>query len=170
MKRAILLRHASAADAREDAARELTKQGREQACAAGSRIAALGALWQPSRALCSSALRASATLEAARASLCTLAEIDLDAGLYLASAGQLLAALQRVPDADACVLVVAHEPGISDLVRQLTSGGSAGRSEAHARKQLARGMTPGSFAALALRVSRWGEVRAGCGELAALER
>jgi len=164
MKRAILLRHASAADARDDALRELTAEGREQAHTAGRRIATLGAEWQPTRALCSSALRTSATLAGAREALGALAAAELDAQLYLANAPRLLAALQSVPDASACVLVVAHEPGLSDLARQL-----ARRGDPRTRQRLARGMTPGSFAALALDVASWRELRAGCGELFAFE-
>jgi phosphohistidine phosphatase len=164
MKRLILLRHASAADAREDALRELTAEGREQASAAGVRIAALGADWQPAQALCSSARRASATLEAAREAITAPLAVQLDEQLYLASAARLLAALRRVPDATECVLVVAHEPGLSELAREL-----ARRGDSRARLRLAHGIKPGAFAAIALDVASWRELRAGCGELVALE-
>jgi len=164
MRRVILLRHASAVDARDDAARGLSAEGHEQARAAGLRIAALGAEWQPARALCSSALRASATLEAAREAFSAPLAVRLDEQLYLASAAKLLAALQSVPDASACVLLVAHEPGLSDLARQL-----ARRSDPRARLRLASGIRPGSFAAIALGVASWRELRAGSGELVALE-
>jgi phosphohistidine phosphatase len=119
----------------------------------------------PTRALCSPALRASATLEAARAALAGLAQVEFVAALYLASAGELLRALQRVPDAELCVLVVAHEPGLSECVRVL-----AGRASATARASLARGMPPASFAALALEIARWEDAGPACGELLTLER
>jgi phosphohistidine phosphatase SixA len=77
MKRAILLRHASAEDAREDALRGLSARGREEAARAGSQIAALGGDWVPTRALCSSALRARATLERVRPALAALREVEL---------------------------------------------------------------------------------------------
>lgn len=165
MKRAILLRHASAAEAPEDALRELTARGRVEAARAGERIAALGAAWAPTRALCSTALRASATLAAARPALPALAHVEHDARLYLASAGELLAALQRVPEADACVLVVAHEPGLGDLVRQL-----ARRAEPSARAGFARGMAPASFAALDLDVPRWDSALPARATLTAFDR
>lgn len=165
MKRAILMRHASAAEAAHDALRALSAEGYAEAARAGHAIAALGAPWTPARALCSTALRASATLEAARVALPSLAQVELAAALYLGSAGELLASIQRAPDADSCVLLVAHEPGISALVRLL-----AGRAAPDARALFARGMTPASFAALALDVARWADTAPGCAELVAFAR
>jgi phosphohistidine phosphatase len=165
LKRAILLRHASARDAPLDALRELTPQGMDEAARAGARIAALGTAWAPTLALCSTALRATATLASVRPALAALARSELDARLYLASAGELLAALRRAPEAEACVLVVAHEPGISALVHQLAKG-----AEPDARARLARGMPPASFAALVLDVARWADARPACAEIAAFER
>ncbi len=165
MKRAILLRHATAAEAREDALRELTAEGAAEAARAGAKIAALSPGWAPTHALCSTALRASATLAAAQAALAELARIEFDARLYLASAAQLLAALRRLPEHDACVLLVAHEPGLSDLVRQL-----ARRAEPGARVHVGAGMAPASFAALTLDVARWRDVGPGCAELATFAR
>lgn len=165
MKRLILLRHASARDAPLDAVRELSARGVEEAARAAAKIAALGAPWAPTRALCSTALRASATLAGAQLALLTLAHSELDARLYLASAGQLLAALQCLPEGDTCVLLVAHEPGLSECVRQL-----AHRGEPGARARFARGMAPASFAALALDIARWKHASPGCAELTAFAR
>lgn len=165
MKRAILMRHASAREAQPDAARELSAEGELEAARAGAKIAVLGREWAPGLALCSTALRASATLAGARPALAALTRSELDARLYLASAGELLAALQRVPDTEACVLVVAHEPGLSALVRQL-----ARRADPDARARFARGMAPGSFAALTLDIARWADACPACGALLAFER
>jgi phosphohistidine phosphatase len=162
MRRLILLRHASAEEARDDALRELTMHGRTEAARAGERIAALGAEWAPTRALCSTALRAIATLELARPALGALREVELSAHLYLASAGDLLGAVNRAPDADACLLVVAHQPGLGDLVRQL-----ARRKAPEAPSVLTRGLTPASFAALALDVASWQAAMPACAELVA---
>ena len=165
MRRAILLRHASAGEAQEDALRELTEWGRSEGAQTGQRIAALGATRMPTRVLCSTALRARATLEAARGALASLARVEFSAALYLASAGELLRALQRVPDSEACVLVVGHEPGLADCVRLL-----AGRASPSARASFARGMPPASFAALDLAIARWEDAAPGCAELVAFER
>jgi phosphohistidine phosphatase len=127
-------------------------------------MAELGAAWAPTLALCSTARRAEATLAGARAALPTLAHSQLVPGLYLAGAGGLLGELRRAPDEHACVLVVAHEPGLSTLARAL-----AVRAERAALARFARGMAPASFAALALDVARWEDARPGCGELAAFE-
>ncbi|HEY8121453.1 MAG TPA: hypothetical protein VII78_09050 [Myxococcota bacterium] len=164
MKRAILLRHATALQASDDALRELSAEGVQEAVRAGGKIAALGADWAPTRALCSTALRASATLAAAQPALAALTHSELDARLYLASAAELLAALQRVGEAEECVLVVAHEPGLSDLVRLL-----ARRAAPGVRARLARGFSPASFAVLSLAVARWQDARPGCAELARVE-
>ncbi len=165
MRRAILLRHASAGEASQDALRELTPEGRSEAAHAGQRIAALGETWLPTRALCSPALRASATLEAARAALASIEQVEFSAALYLASAAELLRVLQRVPDSEACVLVVGHEPGLSEFVRLVTR-----RSSPHARASFARGIPPASFAALELDIARWEDAAPGCAELAVFER
>ena len=165
MKRAILLRHASAAQAHDDALRELTARGAQEAARAGAKIAALGAEWAPTRALCSTARRASTTLEGARRALGALAHVDLDERLYLAAAGELIAALRRVPEADRCVLVVAHEPGLSDVIRLLATCAAPA-----AAARIAGGMAPASFAALALDVARWEDARPARAELVAFER
>jgi phosphohistidine phosphatase len=165
LRRAILLRHASALDAKEDALRALSPRGAREARRAGEQIAALGADWAPALSLCSSAARATATLAQVEQALAPPPRREIDARLYLASAGELLAALQRAPEAAVCLLVVAHEPGLSALVRLLARS----TSEA-ARAGFARGMPPGAFAALALDVARWSAAGPRCAELAAFAR
>jgi phosphohistidine phosphatase SixA len=63
------------------------------------------------------------------------------------------------------VLVVAHEPGLSALVRQLVR-----HAEPGALARFARGMAPASFAALALDAARWEDACPACAELAAFEQ
>jgi phosphohistidine phosphatase len=165
VKRAILMRHASAREAQRDELRELSAAGEEEAARAGAKIAALGADWAPTLALCSNAVRAAATLASALTTLPARPRSEVDARLYLASASELLSALQRVAEREACVLVIAHEPGLSDLVRQL-----AHRGEPALRARFAGGMPPASFAALELDVTSWADAAWACAELAAFER
>lgn len=164
MKRAILLRHASALEGAHDALRELSAEGHDEAVRAGRSIAALGAPWAPTRALCSDAVRARATLEAVRIALPSLAHVETSERLYLANVGELLAAIQATPDVAACLLVVAHEPGLSSLVHQLV-----GHADRDAGARFARGMRPASFAALAFHAARWEEALPGGAALAAFE-
>jgi phosphohistidine phosphatase len=165
VKYAILLRHATAQEAAADALRDLTSEGRAEAERAGRALAALGAPWRPTLALCSTALRATATLEIARSALPGLRRVDFAARLYLASAGELLATLAAVPEEDACVVVVGHEPGLSGCVRLL-----AQRAAPDARAAFARGMLPAAFAALQLEVALWRDAVPGCATLAAFAR
>lgn len=45
---------------------------------------------------------------------------NVSGSLYLAEAGELLASLQSVPDAASCVALVGHNPGLSELLMDLT--------------------------------------------------
>ena len=165
MRHAILLRHASAGEGDADALRALTPAGVSEAEESARALAALRAPFVPTRALCSTALRASATLASLQRALPGLRGVDYCAELYLGSAEQLLAALRRVADEDACVLVVAHEPGLSGLVRLLARGASP-----EARARFGAGMRPAAFAAVQLDVRRWADVSPGCAWLVDFRR
>jgi phosphohistidine phosphatase SixA len=70
--------------------------------------------------LCSSARRARATLDLVAAS----GEIQIERGLYGASADQLLERLRRVPDEVDAVMLIGHNPAILDLAVGLVGGAS----------------------------------------------
>jgi phosphohistidine phosphatase len=70
--------------------------------------------------LCSSARRARATLDLVAAS----GEIQIERGLYGASADQLLERLRRVPDELDVVMLIGHNPAILDLAAGLVGGAS----------------------------------------------
>ena len=114
----------------------------------------------PDAVLCSSSLRARETDQGVRENFPSLPEADVQNGLYLISAGSLLGLVQALPDGPDCVLVIAHEPGLSELVGYL-----AGAASAAVRERAARGMTPGAMAALRFPVDNWADVDRASGDL-----
>lgn len=77
----------------------------------------------PDLVLCSSAARAIQTLEGVREGLPPEAVVEIEAGLYAASAGSLLGRLRRLPEEIGSVMLVGHNPGIEDLAAELAGGG-----------------------------------------------
>jgi len=119
----VLLRHGEAEPvaSRPDQGRQLTHRGLQQARTAARQIAALDP--PPSRLLTSSAPRAAAT------AACAAEALGLDAGarlsidaLYLASPATLREVLRSHWDQAGCLLLVGHNPGLSELGAQLDRG------------------------------------------------
>lgn len=116
MRTLILFRHAKAAAAEPgqgDEARALTGRGRRQAGEAGAALAAEG--YKPDLVLVSAATRTRET--AAHAFPLNEAPLRFEAGLYLAPPQVLWRAFQA-SDA-ALTVVVAHNPGLAELVSLL---------------------------------------------------
>jgi phosphohistidine phosphatase len=165
MKHLILIRHASAGPGDDDRERPLSQKGAAEAERMGRALASLAARgFRPTHALVSPARRARETLEAVRRALGAL-DVAEDAALYLASSGRLLARLQRLEDAASQVLVIGHNPGLAELVRELV-----GRSDAASRARAARGLVPAACAALRIDAARWSELAPGGAELVAFLR
>jgi len=121
MKReVILLRHAHAESQKpgqEDTARPLSSRGVDEAKAAGRWLRDQDVL--PVRVLCSPALRARQTLEAALGDI----ESTEEPRIYEASAGELIALVDDHADAPR-LLLVGHNPGFETLVALLATGQS----------------------------------------------
>jgi phosphohistidine phosphatase len=161
MKHLILLRHASAENGELDRARPLSARGRGEAALIGRALGRLtGSGFRPELLLSSPALRARETLDALRGALGGARRVEPDEGLYLASAGRLLAKLQALPDAVEQVLLVGHNPGLGELVQLLVERGAAA-----VLLRAAQGLAPGAFAALRIATPRWSDVAPGCAEL-----
>src|SRR5512145_3409209 len=112
MKHLVLLRHANAENGEVDRARALSALGRSEAARMGAVFGQLaGRGFRPQLLLCSPALRARETLEGLRGALGAAPRVEEDEALYLASAGRLLTKLQALPDPEAQVLLVGHNPG-----------------------------------------------------------
>ena len=120
MRELILARHAKSdwGDPRlKDHDRPLNSRGLRDAPRMARYLADAGAA--PERLLASTALRARSTAEAYAAQLGL--EVELDAQLYMASPSTLL---QKAAATGArAVMVVAHDPGMSELAWRLSGGG-----------------------------------------------
>jgi len=146
----ILMRHASAAaGSGRDFDRPLTRRGEAEARRVGERLRAEGPL--PDRVLVSSALRCRATWDGVAQGLSTAAPperaVEPDDRLYDAPTGALLDSIHALaataPSAEV-VLVLAHNPGISLLAREL------GRASADDDAALRDGFTPATIAVFAV--------------------
>ena len=165
MKHLILMRHASAGPAADDRARPLSAAGRGDALRMGRALEALAASgFRPEWALVSPALRAQETLAGVHSGLRSLAGAETDETLYLASGGQLLARLRRVPEETAQLLLVGHNPGLSELAQELVGSGAA-----DVLLRAAHGLAPAACAALRIG-QRWRELEPRCAELVELLR
>ena len=116
VKRLILLRHAKSSwddPTQEDRDRPLNKRGRRSARAIGKWLTGLGV--SPDLTLCSDAARARETCERLKLG----GEVRILPGLYMAGADVMMGALQQAEGA--CVMLIAHNPGIADFAQRLVS-------------------------------------------------
>lgn len=115
----VLVRHAKAVSAADsDFARPLSDSGRDEADRAAQRLAA--AAIPIDRILCSSAARAVATAARFAARLDEAPEPVLLDDLYLAAPGRMLELIAAYAKDAAHLMVVGHNPGISELAGQLS--------------------------------------------------
>ena len=117
MKTLLVLRHAKSSwddPALGDHERPLNKRGRRDAPRMGELVREYGLI--PDVVISSDAVRARRTAEAASFT----GEIRLDSHLYLAGPADILSLLQRVRENAQTVMIVGHNPGLEQLVEQLT--------------------------------------------------
>jgi phosphohistidine phosphatase len=118
MKTLMLLRHAKSSWSEPDLSdhdRPLIEKGKKAAIRMGALLVEKGLV--PDLILSSTARRARKTAKLAAKASGFSGEIQLLEDLYLASAGELLAeARAHAPEAASRLLVVAHNPGLEDLV------------------------------------------------------
>ena len=74
----------------------------------------------PDLVIGSDAVRARLTAEAVVAAAGCAGEILLDQRLYMANPADILSLLRTVPDKAETVMIVGHNPGLEELVAQLT--------------------------------------------------
>jgi phosphohistidine phosphatase len=126
-KTLVVLRHAKAETpgAKPDFERELSKRGRTDADAAGSWLADEGLY--PGLVICSPATRTRQTWHGVAVALDQAApdhaspEVRYDPGLYDGGRTEVIDALRRVPEDVQTVLVVGHNPTMSDVSLLLAS-------------------------------------------------
>lgn len=121
MKRLTLFRHAKSSwndPGLPDNERPLSSRGERDAPAMTARLAARGE--RPDLILTSHALRATATARVIAAGLgCADEAVRIERRLYLAPLETLLHVLREQDDADQHVLVVGHNPGLTDTANRL---------------------------------------------------
>lgn len=157
MKTLMLLRHAtadSAAPADDDHDRPLSAGGRDEAARLGRHLAAHEKL--PSLVLCSSARRAMETAEQIASSLALEPRVQIERALYLAGPAAMLDEIAGVSDVEACILLVAHNPGIHALAVRLAQSGDGGH-----RERMASQFPAAAMADLVLPISCWSDVQRG---------
>jgi phosphohistidine phosphatase len=151
--RLLVLRHGQARNAppgERDFDRPLSTAGHRAAATLGPVVRAL----EPELVLCSAAVRTRQTLEALE--LAPSVEVAYERGLYGAEAEELLEHVREVDDDNAVVLLVGHNPGVHNLVTELTGGDRVPQFK------------PATLAVLDLDAERWWAVGPGSGTLVSL--
>jgi phosphohistidine phosphatase len=158
-----LLRHAKSSWSNADLPdrdRPLNARGDEAARSMAAYMAGAGV--RPALVLCSTALRARATLEPLRAAFGDDVDVWTEDGLHGADAGELLRYVQRLPPAVPSAMVIAHNPGLQDLALELAGAGDRG-----ALRRLTQKFPTGALATLTL-PETWAALAPGTATLTAL--
>jgi phosphohistidine phosphatase len=125
MKRLYLLRHAKSSwddPTLADGDRPLAPRGRRAAKVMAKHLQRKGIA--PELVLCSPSRRTRQTLRRIAPGLGKDVDVQIETGLYAASAAALLEVLHKVPNEVESVMLIGHNPGIQDLALSLASGGS----------------------------------------------
>lgn len=156
-----LLRHAEAVKTHGDGdhARPLSGAGRDAAAAAGRRLAEL--LPHGFMVVASDARRTRQTAELAFPTA-GADEVRLEPFLYAAPASDLLATIRDLPAAYPAVVLVGHNPGISELASML-----AGEGAPDDLARVAEGLAPADAVILSFPTG-WGAVSPKAGRVAAV--
>lgn len=121
MKRLLILRHAKSSWANSsisDWQRPLNERGVRDAPCAGAWLRDHSLI--PDVIVTSDAIRARSTAEAVADAAGYHRDVVIDPSLYHAKPEDVVTVLNGIPDEADTVLVVGHNPGLEDLVQQLT--------------------------------------------------
>jgi phosphohistidine phosphatase len=161
MRRLILLRHAKSDWSRPGQAdhdRALSARGRKAAPRIGAYLAEQGLV--PDLVLASTALRVRETLDPVLKALGRRPRVTFDRRLYEADADDILGVLRETSPAAPALLVVGHNPGLSDLAELLVASGSDEAQRAMLEKFPSAGLAVIDFA-----VDDWRDLKPGSGRL-----
>ncbi|MEV7246300.1 SixA phosphatase family protein [Streptomyces sp. NPDC093248] len=125
-RRIVIFRHAKADWPQvSDHERPLAERGRMDAAVAGRKLADTGYTFD--LALCSTSVRTRETWKLAVHELAHRPKTVYEERVYEASPGELIAALNEVPDDAQNVILIGHNPGVHGLAEVLAgeSGGDA---------------------------------------------
>lgn len=119
----VVLRHAKSGYPAgvDDVDRPLADRGRRDAPAAGRWLAANAP--GIDLTVCSPATRTRQTWDLVADELGDEPEFRVDDRIYTASVDALITVVHELPDTATTVLLVGHDPGVSDLVHSLTGNG-----------------------------------------------
>jgi phosphohistidine phosphatase len=162
-----LLRHAKSSwgdPSLDDYDRPLGKRGKTAAPEIGAALAAMGL--RPDLILCSSAVRARATLDLVLPKLgAPVPRVVYDDALYLATPNALLSRLHRVGPGDTGevprhVMVVGHNPGLEELAVLLIGSGASDDTS-----RLTEKFPTAAVAVLGFNSESWAAIAPGAGRL-----
>jgi phosphohistidine phosphatase len=145
MKTLLIMRHAKSSwkdTTMADHERPLNDRGEADAPRMGEALAERDLV--PDRILSSSAVRARVTAELVAQHSLFDGQITLDRNLYQAGLDEFIGSLQRIPPDPDIVLLVGHNPGISELVDFLTDTPEP--------------MTTATIAVVQLPIDRWADL------------
>lgn len=158
--RLYLLRHAKSSwdePALADHDRPLAKRGRKATKLLREHLRDAGV--SPDLVLCSSAVRATETLEGISEGLGE-SQVEIESGLYGAGSHALLSRLRELPEEVGEVMVIGHNPAIEGLADELA--GEGGGEDARVRMEAK--YPTGGLATLAFS-GRWSELDWECAQL-----
>lgn len=157
VKNLLILRHATSASMGtdgQDFTRPLTSKGIQEASIQGGFLKEAGIL--PSYIGSSSADRARQTAETLTEILGVSLKPHLHDALYNAAGMEILEQLRRIPEDNDTALVVAHMPGVAELLDILTTDFN----------EVAVAFTPATMAGISFQdLSRWADIAPGTGIL-----
>jgi phosphohistidine phosphatase len=156
-----LLRHAKSSwddPGLDDHDRPLARRGERAASAMGRHLATLDV--RPDLVLCSSARRAADTFDRIRLEVDPDLVAKTDRRLYLASARELLDRLRAVDDGVGSILLVGHEPSMSQLACALAAPDSS-----QDWRRLKKKFPTGACAEIRFPLAKWSEIAPGSGSL-----
>jgi phosphohistidine phosphatase len=114
--------HAHGGDWPSDRERDLDKRGRRESKAAGTAARS----WVPDLALVSDSVRTRETFDHFSRGLGRTVDVNFLDELYQASASTLRHVVSTTPAEVSTVLVIGHDPSMSELFAELVAGGTSG--------------------------------------------
>jgi phosphohistidine phosphatase len=164
MKRLAILRHAKSSwddPALDDFNRPLNDRGWKAARRIGKELKHREMHFD--FVIASMAARVRETLDGAREKLDLDAEIRFEPRMYGASESTLLSLIHELPETALAPLLVGHNPGLQQLVAELTRDDGDGY-----RRRVLRNFPTCALAIVKLPARRWAEVEPGSGEIVEL--
>jgi len=167
MRSLLLLRHAKSSwdyPDLDDFDRPLAPRGRKAARRMADYLKQKG--MQPDLVLCSAALRAVQTWVLVSEILGEAIEVKYLRGLYLAPPSRMLSSIRQAGDAQTCVMLIAHNPGMEHLASVLAGP----NSNQKALQKLHQKYPTAALAEIEFEEPSWREIQRGSGRLKRLVR